>query len=90
MLYLWRKLIMSDKEDYSHRFTEDFEFATKDLEKVLLKKVEGALRFWKRKHDAGRVPDDYYEKTREALLKSLDDWKKDTVNLNIIINLSKN
>ncbi|MCW8088531.1 transcriptional regulator [Lactobacillus jensenii] len=38
--------------------------------------IQKTLAFWKRKHDAGRVPDEYYEKTREALLKSLDDWNK--------------
>lgn len=63
---------MNDKYD----FEEQMEIGQKRLEKVFPKKVEGALRFWKQKHDAGRVPDDYYEKTREALLKSLDDWNK--------------
>lgn len=63
---------MNDKDD----FAKQMEIGQKRLEKVWPKKIEISLRIWKRRHDAGRVPDDYYEKIRKALLKSLDDWNK--------------
>lgn len=60
---------------------EDFKKMCEEIDKYgnrnYVERTRRSLEFWKRKHDAGRVPDEYYEKTKKALLDSIERWKKE-------------